>query len=68
MVDITHGLWSGCHGGQRQAAEFFLQRGGDVNRVGYDQLAPLDAARRTGADDLVTWLRDHDAKSTSELS
>ncbi|MFC4591926.1 ankyrin repeat domain-containing protein [Sphaerisporangium corydalis] len=65
--EITHGLWSSCHGGQREAARFFLERGGDVNWVGYDDLTPLDAALRAGADDLATWLRTQGARSTSDL-
>jgi ankyrin repeat protein len=66
--EITHGLWSSCHGGQRESAQFFLERGGDINWVGYDDLTPLDAALRTGADDLAAWLRSQGARSTVELA
>jgi hypothetical protein len=66
--DVTHGLWSACHGGRRQAAEFFLDRGGDINWIGYDRLTPLDAARRSGADQLADWLSGHGATSTGELT
>jgi uncharacterized protein len=65
--DITHGLWSSCHGGQHECARFFLERGGNINWVGYDDLTPMDAALRTGADDLAAWLRTQGARSTADL-
>ncbi|WP_326640292.1 ankyrin repeat domain-containing protein [Streptosporangium sp. NBC_01755] len=65
---ITHGLWSSCHGGQRASAQFFLERGADINWVGYDDLTPLDAALRTGAADLAAWLRTQGARSTADLT
>lgn len=62
--DITHAFWSACHGGQRTTAEYLLlHHGADINWVGYDDLTPLDAAERTGAPELATWLRDHGARS-----
>ncbi|GLY28951.1 hypothetical protein [Kineosporia sp. NBRC 101731] len=54
--EITSGLWGACHGGQRATAELLLERGGDLNWIGYDQLTPLDVARRACATDLVQWL------------
>jgi hypothetical protein len=42
---------------QRTAAAYLLKRGADVNWFGYDDLTPLDAARREGADELIEWLR-----------
>ena len=66
--EITHGLWSSCHGGQRETAQFFLERGGDINWVGYDDLTPLDAALRTGAEDLAAWLRTQGARSAADLA
>jgi hypothetical protein len=65
--DVTHALWSAGHGGQRPAAAYLLQRGGDLNWIGYDELTPLDAAARSGATELVSWLRGQGAKSTGEL-
>jgi ankyrin repeat protein len=65
---ITEGLWAACHGGRREAAEYFLRRGGDINWIGYDKLTPLDAARRSRADDLATWLRDQGARTAAEMS
>jgi ankyrin repeat protein len=60
-------LWCACHGGQKPAAQFLLDRGGELNWIGYDQLTPLDAARRSGADDLAAWLAAQGARSASEL-
>jgi ankyrin repeat protein len=64
--EITHAFWCACHGGRRDTAEMLLDRGADINWVGYDQLTPLDAARRIGAPDLVEWLTARGAKSASE--
>ena len=58
---------SACHGGQQRAAEYLLNRGAKINWIGYDHLTPLGAARRTGAQDVVTWLIEHRAKMTEEL-
>jgi uncharacterized protein len=41
--------------------------GADLNWIGYDDLTPLDAAARSDAVELVAWLRDRGARSTSEL-
>ena len=55
--DVTNAFWCACHGGQREAAEYLLSRGADLNWVGYDGLTPLDAANRSGARELAAWLR-----------
>lgn len=62
--EVTQCLWSACHGGQHEAAEYFLDRGADLDWIGYDDLTPLDAATRSGASDLATWLRARGAKSS----
>lgn len=64
--EITNAFWSACHGGQLATAEYLLGRGADLNWVGYDRLTPLDAATRSGADELVEWLRSQRAKSAKE--
>jgi uncharacterized protein len=61
--DVTSAFWGACHGGQRAAAEYLLDRGADLNWVGWDDLTPLDAARRSGAADVVAWLQDRGARS-----
>lgn len=65
--EVTGALWSACHGGQLAAAEFLLARGADINWIGYDDLTPLDVARRSGANDLVAWLSHRGAKQADEL-
>ncbi len=60
---ITNAFWSACHGGQLLTGELLLKHGADLNCVGYDGLSPLDAAARSGNDELVTWLRNRGAIS-----
>jgi ankyrin repeat protein len=55
-AEITTAFWCACHGGQRGAAEFLLARGADPEWIGYDKLTPVEAARRSGASDVVAWL------------
>lgn len=43
-----------------------LDRGADLNWVGFDGLTPLDAAIRVGAEDLISWLRAGGAKTAAE--
>lgn len=64
--EVTNAFWCACHGGQREAAEFLLARGASLNWIGHDQRTPLDAAQRSGATDVVEWLRSQGAKSTNE--
>jgi uncharacterized protein len=54
--DITGSFWGACHGGSRPVAEYLLDRGADLHWVGWDDLTPLDVARRSEADDVVEWL------------
>ena len=46
-----------CDGGQPATAAYLLTQGADYNWVGHDHLTRLDAARRSGATEVVTWLR-----------
>lgn len=66
IEEVTNAFWSACHGGQLVAAHLLLERGADLNRVGYDALTPLDAAVRNGNQELVAWLRKRDAVSAKE--
>jgi uncharacterized protein len=61
--EITKAFWLACHGGQREAAEYLLDRGADINWIGYDGLTPLGAARRSEASDVADWLAGRGAKS-----
>jgi hypothetical protein len=55
--EITVAFWCACHGGQRETAERLLAAGADLNWVSsWDELTPLEAARRSGAKELVQWL------------
>lgn len=65
--ETTEAFWLACHGGQLMAAEYLLKQGANLNWIGYDELTPLDAARRSNADELVQWLGSRGAKSASEL-
>ena len=65
--DITEALWLACHGGQQTAAEYLLNHGGDINWIGYDQLTPWDAARRSDAMELADWLTERGAKPAAEV-
>jgi ankyrin repeat protein len=66
--EITSAFWGACHGGQRATAALLLERGAEMNWIGWDELTPLDAAERTGATALVAWLSERGARSTSDLS
>lgn len=60
--ELAGALWYACHGGQQRAAEWLLARGAERNWISpWDQLTPLDAARRSGAAELVEWLRGQGA-------
>jgi uncharacterized protein len=63
----TEAFWASCHGGQRNTAEYLLNRGADINWIGYDDLTPIDAARRENRDELVPWLAEQGARSTDEV-
>ena len=59
---ITSAFWHACRGGQRETAGFFLDRGANLNWIGYDRKRPLDVARESGATALVGWLESRGAK------
>jgi hypothetical protein len=67
-AEITRAFWGACHGGQRNSAEYLLERGAELNWIpSWERVTPLDAAQRSGAAELVAWLRARGAKSASEL-
>jgi hypothetical protein len=67
--EIDRAFWGACHGGQRTAAEYLLDRGADVNWIPpWERLTPLDAAQRSDAGELVGSLRARGAKSAGEIS
>jgi ankyrin repeat protein len=66
--ELDRAFWGACHGGQQSTAAFLLDRGADVNWIPpWEPLTPLDAATRSGATDLVQWLRTRTAESGTEL-
>lgn len=64
--EVTNAFWCACHGGQRGSAGYLLARGANLNWIGYDGLTPLDAACRSGAEELVDWLRTQGAHSAKD--
>lgn len=66
-VEITAALWHACRGGQLNAAQYLVEKGADLNWVGWDNIAPLDGAHQSGNKELTGWLREHGAKPASEL-
>jgi uncharacterized protein len=62
---ITEAFWCACHGGQRAAAEHLLERGADLNWVGWDRKTPLDIAEAAEAEEVVAWLRSLGGKSAT---
>ncbi len=67
LDELNNALWCACHGSQREAAEFLLDHGADLNWVGHDRLTPLDAASRSDASALADWLVSRGGKSANEL-
>jgi uncharacterized protein len=66
--DVNRAFWGACHGGQRAAAEYLLDRGADLNWIPFwEKLTPLDTALRSEADELAEWLRRRGAKSAAEI-
>lgn len=63
--EITRAFWGACHGGHRDTAAWLLARGADRHWVGWDRLTPLGAAERSGAGEVVAWLRSEAAQSAS---
>lgn len=65
---VTEAFWQACHGGQRQAAEYLLDQGADLNWVPtWDEHTPLGMALESGAEDLVEWLRGKGARSAGPV-
>jgi ankyrin repeat protein len=62
--EINLAFWYACHGGQPVCARYLLDRGAQINWLpGWENRTPLDAAERSGATEVVTWLRENGATS-----
>jgi uncharacterized protein len=66
--DATACLWGACHGGHLEVAEYLVERGADMNWVGWDDLTALDVAERSEAADVVEWLSGRGAKRAADLT
>jgi ankyrin repeat protein len=65
---VTEAFWGACHGGRQSTASQLLLRGAELNWVGYDDLTAVDAAERSGANRLATWLRKRGGRSAADLA
>lgn len=65
--EITAAFWQACHGGQQRTAEYLLEKGADIDWIGYGGMTALDIAHRGNADGLVEWLRSRDARLVDEV-
>lgn len=59
---ISQALWHACRGGQRAVAEYLLERGAELNRVGAMDWTPLRAAEDSGNRQLVQALEARGAR------
>lgn len=57
MRDVTNAFWNACRGGQRETAQFLLDRGADSHWIGHDHKTPLQVARESGNEELIAWLQ-----------
>lgn len=66
---VNHAFWGACHGGRPEAAEFLLERGALIDWLPpWEPMTPLDAARRSNADEVVAWLVERGGRSATELT
>ena len=66
--EITKALWSACRGGQLETATYLVERGADINWVGWDDQTPLDAAEQADAVTVADWLRARGAQRVAEMT
>jgi len=65
---LSDAFWAACHGGQQPGAAYLLDHGAALNWLpGWQELTPLDAAARSGATDVITWLHGLGARTASDL-
>src|SRR5215469_4110546 len=68
--EIDHAFWQACHGGQRRTAEYLHARGANIDAIpDHSKHTPLDIAPGpdTRREAVMSWLRDHGARSAAEL-
>jgi ankyrin repeat protein len=67
--EVNAAFWGACHGAQLSAAKLLLDRGADLNWLPpWEELTPLDAARRSDAGEVAAWLLERGARSAGERS
>ena len=67
--EIQSAFWSACHGGQLGVAQRLHAAGADVDWIPpWEQISPLDAARRSEAFDVLTWLQGLRARSAEAIT
>jgi len=67
--EVDAAFWGACHGGRSECARYLHELGAAIDRVPtWEPLTPLDAAERSGAGELVRWLRSQGARRASEVS
>lgn len=67
-TDTNHAFWNACHGSQLATAQYLLDHGADINALPpWEPMTPLDAAKRSKADDLVVWLKEIGGKEKDQL-
>jgi uncharacterized protein len=64
---ITQSFWSACHGGQLRTAVYLLERGAEINWIGWDDKTPLDLVNADSQPELAGWLRSQGARRAAEL-
>jgi hypothetical protein len=55
--EITRAFWHACRGAQQATAAYLLERGADLNWIGWDRKTPLQAAESSGDAAFISWLR-----------
>ncbi|MFC9342660.1 ankyrin repeat domain-containing protein [Streptomyces sp. NPDC057020] len=64
--EIDQAFWGACQGGRLAVAVRLLESGADIDRIGWDDLTPLDIARAEKADEVIGWLTDRGARTAAE--
>jgi hypothetical protein len=67
--EVDAAFWYACHGGQRETAQYLLDRGANLNWLPtWEKRTPLDAAQRNNFPTLVAWLRQNGGISADAMA